>query len=77
MVANHHMILARRAMTKQWQHGWWAGDSGRLDQSIRPVVSYLFIFCQLTILVILKTTNTEHIQIQIFSVKTWFDGQAE
>jgi hypothetical protein len=34
-MANDHMILARRAMVKQWQH--W--DTGQFAHSIRPVVS--------------------------------------
>jgi hypothetical protein len=35
MVSNHHMILARRATFKQWQHGWRTGDAGRLDLLIQ------------------------------------------
>jgi hypothetical protein len=38
-VANDHRILARRAMVKQWQHGWRTGDTGRFAHSIQPVVS--------------------------------------
>jgi hypothetical protein len=38
-VVNDHMILARKAMVKHWQHDWRRGDTGRFAHSIRPVVS--------------------------------------
>jgi hypothetical protein len=33
------MILARRAMVKQWEHDWRTRDTGPFAHSIRPVVS--------------------------------------
>jgi hypothetical protein len=33
-VVNAHRILARRAMIKQWQHGWHTGDTGQFAHSI-------------------------------------------
>jgi hypothetical protein len=38
-VASDHRIMARQAMVKQWQYVWRTGDTGRLANSIRTVVS--------------------------------------